>query len=211
MVNVGRLQFVRNVFNNMGNREVSLEDIKKVLVSHEQLFGRNRKEIKTIENSSAALDFITEAAIEGRELNVDFILDLHKVLLDGISNSCGKYRDMNVKNYACGVYDCRKVETQLNQFIKNYNKYAKKYSPIYLAAYVHLEMIRIRPFNDGNCRVATLLMNYILMSNGLNSVTISDEHRDMYYYFTQLYTNRKTIQPMVDLIYLSLKGGVKHA
>ena len=72
-------------------------------------------------------------------------------------------------------------------------------------------MIRIRPFNDGNCRVATLLMNYVLMLNGLNSVTISDEHRDMYYYFTQLYTNRKTIQPMVDLIFLSLKGGVKYA
>ncbi len=48
MINIGRLQFVRNVFNNRGNREVSLEDIKKVLVSHEQLFGRNRKEIKTI-------------------------------------------------------------------------------------------------------------------------------------------------------------------
>lgn len=212
MINNGTVHFVRNIFNNMGNQEISLEDVSKVLLNQERLYGRNKKELKTITNSATALEFITDAANNCRNLDLDFILELHKVLLDGISNSCGKYRSMNSKNYACGVYDCRKVEARLNQFIKNYNKYVKKYNPIFLAAYVHLEIIRIRPFDDGNCRVATLLMNYILILNGISPITIDEKHREMYYYFTQLYTNRKTIQPMVDLIYLIIRGGdFKHA
>lgn len=194
------INFAKNIFNNMGNEHISSVDVERVLVQNERLFGRNIKEIRTLKNSVKALNFVQEAALSGRELDKDLILEIHTILMEGISKLAGTYRKSNVKDFACGVYDCRKIEKEFERFLKKYEEYSKKYTPIYLAAYAHLELIRIRPFNDGNCRVATLIMDFILLSNGINAITIDDENREIYYYFTKLYTKRKTLQPMVDLI-----------
>lgn len=200
------LKFAYNVFNNMGN-EIEYQDVASYLLKGTQLFGRNKKELMTLSNSAKALEYVTEEAFNGREVTKELVLDIHRVLMDGISSTCGVYRKHNVKQYACGVHNYKDIDRSLDQFIDFYNKIKICNSASYLAAFAHAEIIRIHPFNDGNGRVALLLTNFILIKHNLPVISIEAADRELYYYFTDLYTKRHVIQPMVDLIEMYTRGG----
>jgi Fic family protein len=54
-------------------------------------------------------------------------------------------------------------------------------NPLILAAEFHYRFIRIHPFDDGNGRVARLLMNFILLMKGLPPVIIKTEDKQNYF------------------------------
>lgn len=54
-------------------------------------------------------------------------------------------------------------------------------NPVELAALFHYRFIRIHPFDDGNGRVARILMNFILMKFGYPPVIIKTEDKQNYY------------------------------
>jgi Fic family protein len=52
--------------------------------------------------------------------------------------------------------------------------------PLVSAAQLHYDFIRIHPFDDGNGRVARLLMNYDLIRNGYPPVVIPSQEKEKY-------------------------------
>ena len=54
-------------------------------------------------------------------------------------------------------------------------------NPIFLAAEFHYSFIRIHPFDDGNRRIARILMNFILMKYGFPPVIIRTEDKINYF------------------------------
>ncbi|PLK44319.1 Fic family protein [Emticicia sp. TH156] len=53
-------------------------------------------------------------------------------------------------------------------------------SPVELAAIFHYKFVRIHPFDDGNGRISRLLMNYVLLKNGLPPVIIKSADKKNY-------------------------------
>jgi Fic family protein len=52
--------------------------------------------------------------------------------------------------------------------------------PVILASQLHYDFIRIHPFDDGNGRVARLLVNYVLMKNGFPPIVIKTKDKENY-------------------------------
>lgn len=49
-----------------------------------------------------------------------------------------------------------------------------------LAAFIHYKFVLIHPFDDGNGRISRLLMNYVLLKNGLPPIIIKSEDKKNY-------------------------------
>lgn len=55
-----------------------------------------------------------------------------------------------------------------------------KYTPVELAALFHYRYIRIHPFEDGNGRIARLMVNYILARHGWPMIVVRNRVKDDY-------------------------------
>jgi Fic family protein len=57
----------------------------------------------------------------------------------------------------------------------------KELHPVTLAALLHYRFVRIHPFDDGNGRMARILMNLVLMKHGYPVAIIKTEDKENYY------------------------------
>jgi Fic family protein len=57
----------------------------------------------------------------------------------------------------------------------------KELHPVVLAAVFHYRFVRIHPFDDGNGRMARILMNLVLMKNEFPVVIVKTEDKENYY------------------------------
>lgn len=72
---------------------------------------------------------------------------------------------------------------RMNDLLNWYSEQKEKsdINPILFASHFHYKFIRIHPFDDGNGRLARLLMNFILMQFGYPPAIIKTEDKDNYF------------------------------
>ena len=68
----------------------------------------------------------------------------------------------------------------MQELIDWYREEENATHPVTLAAMLHYKFVRIHPFDDGNGRVSRLLMNYVLLRNGLPPVLIKTKDKAGY-------------------------------
>ena len=73
------------------------------------------------------------------------------------------------------------VYPMLTEFFKWYNKNKNKIHPVELASTVHLKLVTIHPFADGNGRLSRLAMNFVLNKYNCPLFNIPYEKRTSYY------------------------------
>ncbi len=109
-------------------------------------------------------------------LTEDHIKHIHQILLKGIlDNSAGKYRRANAAtiNYATGeklfpYEDAASVSTKMKDLVAWYNgrETYDHVHPVIRAGLLHLEFVRIHPFEEGNGRMARALATLSLTVDG---------------------------------------------
>jgi len=62
---------------------------------------------------------------------------------------------------------------------------------------MHLKLVTIHPFTDGNGRTARLVHNFILQNNGFNPMIYSTKTKMQYYMALNL-ANQGELRPFVD-------------
>jgi cell filamentation protein, protein adenylyltransferase len=119
-----------------------------------------------------------------KDLSLDAILYFHRLLFkDTKEDIAGRLRQHQMEISGSRFKPPLGVEVYLllTDFFKWYGKNRKKCHPVELAALVHLKLVTIHPFADGNGRVGRLMMNFILNMQGFPMLDVPYEKRSGYY------------------------------
>lgn len=172
------------------------------------LFGRiigeaDVRDVQEMTASNVGLRMMTEeAAVKNMPLTQNFIRTLHKTLLredytvyqtlpNGIQTSyvihAGQYKtrpNSVITRYGDRFEYASPEETPglMTDLIDWYNTVEQegKLSPIEMAALFHYRYIRIHPFEDGNGRIARLMVNFILARHDYPMIVVRSRRKSEY-------------------------------
>lgn len=161
------------------------------------------KDFADMKASQVGVEMVKEA-VEDRSMPMtqNFIHQLHKIILredytvyrdlpGGMQTSytvhAGQYKtrpNSVITRYGDRFEYASPEETPLlmTDLVDWYNtaEQAGRLSPVELAALFHYRYIRIHPFEDGNGRIARLMMNYILARHGWPMIVIRNRNKAAY-------------------------------
>ncbi|MBN1896490.1 MAG: Fic family protein [Candidatus Aenigmarchaeota archaeon] len=176
------------------------------LILREGFIPKDFKSLKTareLENHEKGIIAITK--YKG-VLNIRFIKNLHKLLLSGVDDSiAGKLRSelkRNVKIAGTSYVPPKwnELSKEIDRFFKWYKSENRKLHPIELASLIHIKIISMQPFIDGNSRLSRLLMNWILWKKGYPPIDIPIEDIEKYYDVLDKYQIEKKERPFINYI-----------
>ena len=175
----------------------------KVALEGITIGGKTLREHFEAINHKDAILFIEELAQKENILSEYSIKQIHSLILKNIDDeNKGKYRTTNVIISGAEHKPPRnfEVQSQMQEFIKEYEEKRSKLHPIELASFVHIEFVKIHPFVDGNGRTSRLLMNLELIKAGFPPVVIKLEDRLEYYKALDIANNENDYKPFLELM-----------
>lgn len=163
----------------------------------------NMKDLEEMKAHNVGLKMMrTEAEEKEHPLTETFIRQLHQTLLREDYTVYRKLPDGQTTSYVihAGQYKTRpnsvitvtgerfeyaspeETPALMSDLVNWYNaaETEGKLTPIELAAMFHYRYIRIHPFEDGNGRIARLLVNYILARHNYPMIVIRSKDKDSY-------------------------------
>lgn len=163
----------------------------------------NMKDLEEMKAHNVCLKMIQEEASDkNHPLTETFIRQLHHTLLREDYTMYRQLPDGTTTSYTihAGIYKTRpnsvitvtgerfeyaspeETPALMKDLVEWYNAEERKaeLSPIELGAVFHYRYIRIHPFEDGNGRIARLLLNYILTRHGYPMVVVKSKDKSTY-------------------------------
>ncbi len=158
-------------------------------------------DIEEMKAHDVALSQIEEMSKDNeRPLTELFIKELNKVILvkpfwkDAITQNgmqtqkkieIGQYKtspnSVRLRNGEIHEYASpQETPALMNDLLNWYNENFEIFHPVQLAAEFHYRFVCIHPFDDGNGRVARLIMNYILLRHNYPLVVIKSDDKESY-------------------------------
>lgn len=167
--------------------------------------GKPLKDYLDIRGHNDAINYLVELIAHNEEISEKDIRAIHEIILvEPYKSSAqtmsgeqvfktielGKYKTMpnHVKTITGEIhYYATPEETPIlmGELIDWYRDIQKREDvhPAVVAAIFHHKFVSIHPFDDGNGRMARLLMNMILMKNHFPPVIIKKDSKDQYYLY----------------------------
>lgn len=139
----------------------------------------SQKDILEVENYYKALKLLEAMAKTRRDITLEEILKLHKMVMEGLASKekVGKFRPGDVyvlddlgdgremlRFKAPAAPDVKKLIVDLLEWLKKSKREGTH--PIIRAGILHLQFVTIHPFTDGNGRVGRLLTQLLLYRDG---------------------------------------------
>ena len=187
--------------NAVEGNSLTLGETRSLILHGLTASGKPMRDHLDIEGHDEAVKAMEGAVKRNELLNEVFIRNLHKVLLkepyenDSITPdgqpvkrriAIGEYKTQpnNVRTSTGEIYYFTppdQVKPAMGDLIDWYRRQEDEGEhPIIIAATFHYRFTRIHPFDDGNGRMARLLMNMILIKHGYTVAVVPVEQRDQY-------------------------------
>ena len=217
-----KLRLEANYHSNAieGNR-LTLGETRSLILHGLTARGKPMRDHLDIEGHDEAVKAIEEAIKHDQALNEVFIRNLHRILLkepyeadavtpDGRqvkrSISVGDYKTTpnHVRTSNGEIYyftSPEQVKPAMSDLMDWYRaKEQESEHPVIIAATFHYRFVRIHPFDDGNGRMARLLMNMILIKHGYTVAMIRRDDRDEYFGQLELADKTESLSRFIDYI-----------
>lgn len=187
--------------NAIEGNSLDLGETRSLILHGLTAHGKPMRDHLDVEGHDEAVKTMEDAVNRDESLNEVFIRNLHKVLLkepyeiDAITGdgqptkrliTIGQYKTQpnNVKTSTGEIYYYTppdQVKPAMGDLIDWYRiAESEGEHPIVVAATFHYRFVRIHPFDDGNGRMARLLMNMILIKHGYTVAIIPIQERNRY-------------------------------
>jgi Fic family protein len=143
--------------------------------------GKTLTEIREAENHQRAFEYILQ---EKEVTSKSLILKFHKIVSQGLLGYYeGVFRDISVQIIGSEVKTAapENIDSEINGLLRWYGKNKKKLHPLEAICVFHVKFENIHPFRDYNGRVGRLILNYMLLGEGLPMVAIPVTQREEYY------------------------------
>jgi Fic family protein len=150
----------------------------------EQGITPNEKPLRDVKEAEAHRNAFYEMLKYGKELSLDFVLYFHQKLFEDTKKDiAGKLRQHQVAISGSRFVPPFPAEVYplIMELFRWYARGKDRMHPVELAALVHLKLVTIHPFADGNGRISRLMMNFVLHRHGFPMLNISYEKRSGYY------------------------------
>ena len=187
--------------NAVEGNALTLGETRRLILHGLTARGKPMRDHLDIQGHDQAVKAIERAVKDEEPLTEVFIRNLHRVLLkepyenaavtpDGRRSTRlitpGDYKTTpnNVVTSTGEIYHFtppEQVKSAMSDLLDWYRaREAVGEHPIITAATVHYRFVRIHPFDDGNGRMARLLMNLILIRHGYTVAIVQSDHRERY-------------------------------
>lgn len=144
----------------------------------------NAKPIGDVKEAEAHKNAFHEMLEYRKDISMQTILYFHKILFENTKEDiAGKIREHQVAIAGSRFMPPFPAEVYplLTDFLKWYQKDKDNIHPVELAGLIHLRLVTIHPFADGNGRISRLMMNFVLHKYRYPLINIPYEKRDGYY------------------------------
>lgn len=167
--------------NAIENSTLTLEETEKILLQIDLDRYVEQRELFETTNLARVVKYISQNATQ-KELNVEMILFLHKMLIGNIRDEiAGRFRQDNewvkVGNHIGA--NPKDVEELVREALADF--YSSEKNIVDRIATFHLKFENIHPFVDGNGRLGRVLVNYLLIRYNHVPINIKFVERSEYY------------------------------
>jgi len=167
-----------------------------------------------VENILQALSFLNSS--QKKDIDSDFLLSLHKIVMENISNVAGKFRKepsaiFNKDGFPVYIPPPPSQVNVLVERLIEYINLNNKENVLIKACLAHLSFEKIHPFLDGNGRVGRLLFQAILIRKGyfltkyFSLEEILNERKEEYYLYLDKNDAVSFIEFILELILIQFQ------
>ena len=181
---ISEAEVAEQVYNSnaIEDSTLTLEETEKILLQIDLDRFISEREIFEAKNLARVVSYIDTRAKE-RELTLDVMLSLHKILLSNIRDDiAGRFRKDN-EYVRVGSHIApapKEITERLEKMLAEYNAGSHEHVIKRVAA-LHLSFEYTHPFIDGNGRIGRVLNNYLLIREGFVPINIKFIDRKRYY------------------------------
>lgn len=169
--------------NSIEGSTLTQAETAAILFNNKSLPNKTLVEQLEAKNHHTAFKFLLDWLKKDESINEKLILKLHSILMNGIIDNAGVYRNHSVRIVGVNVPTTNyvKITEQMNNLIRELNK--KTGDVILKTTLTHSKFEQIHPFSDGNGRVGRLLIQAMLLKQNIAPAIIKQEERGIYLKF----------------------------
>jgi len=163
-----------------GNR-LTLRETQLVIREGVTIGGKSVRDHLEARNHPRAIAYVE--GLKDRELAENDILELHRIVFSGILENAGSFRKSQVYVEGSDFLPppAFEVPVLIRELLEWLRTNPEELRPVEVAAVFHYRFVSVHPFDDGNGRVARLLMNLLLIRHGYPFTVVRNYDRRRYY------------------------------
>lgn len=167
--------------NKIEGSTLSEDETADIIFNNKSIPNKSIIEQLEVKNHQASLRYLFQYLKNSKKIDDQLILKLHSILMNGIRDDAGMYRNHGVRIVGSNVPTSNylKVPVLMKDIVKNINGNQK--DNLGQASKIHASFEQIHPFSDGNGRVGRMILTAMLLKSNIAPAVIKQEEKQIYY------------------------------